>query len=114
MIVDIINEYRKSNGKDPIFCWNSVENDYCEAHSHYLAWNNRFEHAPECLRPGKAEAIAKCDFFDDTLSTIKNLLYECLDKSQEHRNIILTFDNLAYGFYIYNNQAYLTIRGWSG
>lgn len=112
MLVDIINEYRKNNGKEHIFCWDPVENDYCQAHSNYMAWNNHFEHAPEYLLKGKAEAIAFCYFFYNNEITMKHLIYECIDKSEGHKNIVLNYENLAYGFYIYQNQAYLTIRGW--
>lgn len=112
MIIDILNEYRQNNGKDHIFSWNPVENGYCQAHCHYMAWNNKFEHASEELLKGKVEAIASCDFQYNNELTIKHLIYECIDKSQGHRDIVLNYENLAYGFYIYNGKAFLTIRGW--
>jgi len=112
MLIDILNEYRKVNGKEHVFCWNPVENDYCLSHCHYMAWNNQFEHAPENLLKGRAEAIVFCDFQYDNEITIRHLIYECIDKSQKHKDIVLNYENLAYGFYIYNNKAYLVIRGW--
>ena len=112
MLTDILNEYRSINGKQRIFSWNPVENDYCLAHCHYMAWNNKFEHTSDDLLKGKAEAIAFCDFQYSNEVTIRHLIYEVIDKSEEHMNIVLNSENLAYGFYIYNGKAYLTIRGW--
>lgn len=112
MIVDILNEFRGNNGKPHIFCWDPVQNDYCEAHSHYLAWHDRFEHTPEYLLKGKSEAIGMSIYGRNNEETIRRLIYDVLGTSQPHRNVILNYSNLAYGFYVYDNKAYLTIRGW--
>jgi hypothetical protein len=114
MLVDLINEYRKNNGKEHIFAWDPVENDYCLTHCYYMAWNSRFEHTPEYFLKGKAEAIALCYFQYNNETTMRHLVYEVIDKSKEHKDIVLNYENLAYGFYIYNNKSFLTIRGWNG
>jgi uncharacterized protein YkwD len=114
MIISALNDFRKSNDKNPVFSWDPVENDYCEAHCRYMAWHNHFEHTPEYLLKGKAEAIAMIAYGRDNEETIRRLIYDVLGTSREHKNIILNFKNLAYGFYAYNNCAYLTIRGWNG
>lgn len=111
MIVDLINEYRRKNGRENIFCWNPVENDNCMQHCLYMVRLDRFEHSPEYLRPGKAEAIASCSFIYDTVNTM-GLLLAIIDGCQDHRNIVLNYNNLAYGFCVHNYMAYLVIRGW--
>jgi len=114
MVVDIINEYRKANGKEYIFVWNPVENDYCMEHCLYMAKLQCFEHAPEHLRKGKAEAIAKCGFIIDNFTTVRYLIFNVINESQKHKDVVLNYENLAYGFYIHNYTAYLVIRGWNG
>jgi hypothetical protein len=112
MVIDIINEFREKNNKERIFAWNPIENDYCFQHCLYMARQSYLVHAPEFFRKNKAEAVAVCTFMEDNEKTIRYLLYECIGKSQEHRDVVLNYDNLAYGFYIYDYTAFLTIRGW--
>lgn len=112
MLIDIINEFRRKNGKENILCWDSVENDYCFRHCMHMAKIGQLEHAPEYLRAGKAEAVASCVFLDDRENTIKHLIYSCIGNSSGHRDVILNYDNLSYGCILNNYVAYITIRGW--
>ena len=112
MVIDIINEFRNKNGKERIFCWNPVENGHCFQHCLYMANHGYLIHAPEVFRKDKAEAIAISCFMEDNEKTIRYLLYECIGRSQEHKDIVLNYDNLAYGFYLHDYTAFLTIRGW--
>ena len=112
MMVDIINKFRRKNGKDNILCWNPVENDYCLQHCMHMSRTRKLEHASDYLRSGKAEAVASCVFLDDMENTIKHLIYGCIGNSSEHRKVILDYDNLSYGFMLHDYVAYITIRGW--
>lgn len=112
MIIDIINDFRQTNGKERIFCWDPAENDYCLQHSLHMARINNLEHAPAHLLKGKAEAIGMSDFNIDTNNTSRFIIFELMGNSTRHREIILNYDNLAYGVFMHNWKVYLTIRGW--
>lgn len=112
MVADIINEFRNTNGKERIFCWDPVENDYCLEHCLYMAKTDKVEHALKDFLKGKAEAIAMCLFDTDINTTARYLIFSVLNASEEHRNILLNYDNLAYGIYMDNYKMYLTLRGW--
>lgn len=112
MITDIINEYREHHHKPRVFCWNGVENDFAKQHCYYMAKIGRLEHAPDWCLNGKSEAVAMCTFRDDVHSTVRYLIFDIFHSSPEHRDIILHSSNVAYGFYLYNHIAYMTIRGW--
>ena len=112
MVTSVINEYRTQNDKKPVSCWVPIENDFCYAHCVYLAHNCLCEHTPQCYLKNRAEAIAQCTNIGYITDTIRYLIFDIFDGSPEHKNIILNYDNLAYGLYIYNGNAYLTIRAW--
>ena len=112
MIADIINKFREENGKEKISYWNLTENDNCFQHCLYMANRGYLIHALEAFRKDKAEVITTCSFMETFEKTMRYLIYECINKSEEHRDIVLNYENLAYGFYMYNYAAYLTIRGW--
>lgn len=112
MTADIINEFRNVNNKERILCWNPAENDYCLQHCLHMSRLDRVEHAPEYLLKDKAEVIAMCKFVSDTNTTIKYLIFNVINESEEHRNVILNYENLAYGVYVHDYKVYLTIRGW--
>jgi len=111
MVIDIINEYREWNRKPRVSNWERVVSDYCFAHSMAMAREDRVYHAEEYLLNNWGEAVAMCCFTGNTQETIRFLLFEILDKSEPHRNLILNSDILAVGFYTWNYKAYLTIRG---
>jgi uncharacterized protein YkwD len=113
MFIGILNEFRKQHGKAPIHSWNGVENDYCLDHSFYMAREQRLSHAPDCFLNGKSEAIAMCAYMRDFSETASFLVFDVLAHSQDHSRIILDSNRLSYGIYVYNNNAYLTIRGWN-
>jgi len=111
MVIDIINDYRKDNGKEPIHHWNKVENDFCEAHCLAMSNAGKIFHAPDYLLGYRSEAVAMCSFGNDFNSTISYLILSVLNSSEEHRNILLDSRYLAYGVFVNNGAMYLTIRG---
>jgi len=111
-VVDKINQFRKANGVDPVYCWNPVENDNCESHAFQMARCGELYHAPDYLRPGKAEAVGKCSFMNTEVDTVGHIVFEQFGKSSEGHREILLMPNLAYGLYTSNWQVYLVVRGW--
>jgi len=111
MVTDIINEYREWNRKPRVSNWERVVSDYCFAHSMAMAHRGEVYHAEGYLLNNWGEAVAMCGFNGNSADTIRYLLFEVLDKSEQHRNLILNSDILAVGFYTWNYRAYLTIRG---
>jgi hypothetical protein len=69
-------------------------------------------HAPECFLNGKAEAVAVRTFYRDVQETLRQIIFEQLANSREHKDIILYHDNLACAFCIDDYHIFLTIRGW--
>jgi len=112
MVTDLINEFRKANGKHPIHNWTNFENDHCMAHCLYLAWGE-FRHTPECFLTGKAEAIAMCGFYGDFPASVKNAIAILAD-DPDHRSVLLDYNHMSYGVFTSNYQLYLTVRGWNG
>jgi len=111
MIIDIINDYRKDHGKQPIHNWNKVENDFCEAHCLAMANAKQIFHAPGHFLGDRSEAVAVCSFGSDFNSTAYYLIFSVLNGSEPHRNILLNSNSLAYGVLVNDNAMYLTIRG---
>ena len=112
MIENIINEFREKYQSSRIRFWYPAENDYALEHCYYMAKINDLVHSPSYYRFNKEEIIASCFFMWNTLETLRYLFFNIIDKCQEHKNVLLNFDNISYGFFIHNNVAYLTIRGW--
>lgn len=113
MIIDIVNEFREANGKGRILGWSSIENDHCLQHCVYMAGAGYLDHAPRHFLKDKAETIAMCNFRSSVETTVRYLICEVIASSKEHRDVVLNYDNLSYGFYLYDYTAYLTIRGWN-
>jgi hypothetical protein len=123
MIKQIINEFRKQNGRPPVSFDDYIENQYCFWHCHYMARIQECCHAPENLRNGKAEAVGGRGIFHDPYDTLRAIVFGAPDEtgkitggfanSPEHREIIL-MDNLAGAFHMdfMNHFVFVTIRGW--
>lgn len=113
MIADIINQFRYENGKERVFCRNPVENNYCFLHCLHMARQGQVEHTHEYLLKDRAEAVASCSFNSDMDTSARYLIFNVLSESEKHRDVLLKYDNLAYGIYLHNYKMYLTIRGWN-
>lgn len=113
MVIQAINEFRNQNGKGNVFAWNPVENDHCFLHCLHMAKENRVIHTPWYFLNGKAEAVAMSYFIHNAEDTIRSLIFQDFGNSEQHRNVFLNYDNLAYGFFMFDWKAYLTIRGWN-
>mgnify|MGYP007112145263 CR=1 FL=1 len=112
MIREIINEFRRANGRHPVSMDNWQENQYCLWQCLHMARNQDLCHAPEHLRPGKSEACAVRSFFHNPHETLRAIVFEQFGNSPGHRDIILFNDNLACAFHVDQYQVYVTIRGW--
>ena len=112
MIVDIINEFRRINNKPPVLTWEKPLNDYCLLHCLEMAKRGYHYHSEEYYRPGYGEIVAKASFIDTTPTTIRNIIFEVFGKSIEgHREALLNWNTMAYGFYINKGSVYMVIRG---
>jgi hypothetical protein len=112
MIKEIINEFRRQNGRHPLRMDDHKENQNCLWHCLHMAKTQNWCHAPEYLRPGKSEACAVKSFFHDSYETLRAIIFEQFADSPEHRDIILFNDNLACAFHIEQYQVYVVVRGW--
>jgi len=112
MIKQIINEFRRINGRHPAKMDNHEENQNCLWHCLYMAKIKEICHAPEHYLNGKCEAVAVRGFFHNPIDTLHMIIFEQFANSPEHRDIILFNDNLACAFYIEQYQVFLTVRGW--
>lgn len=111
MLMDIINEYRTKNGKEPMWNWDGLVSDYCTGHSIAMANRNEIYHAEPCFLNGWGEAVAMSYCLPTWNDTMRHLIFKVFGESQEHKNIILNSETLAYGFITSNNKIFITIRG---
>ncbi len=114
MLKDIINDWRKTQGRHPISLDNQQENDNCLFHCKYMALIQECIHAPHHLRQGKSEAVGKASFYRDAREALSAIIFEEFANSMCHRDIMLFNDNLAGAFHAEHNIVWVTIRGWNG
>lgn len=69
-------------------------------------------HTPDYYLNGKSEAVAVRTFYRDVQETLKQMIFDQLANSPEHKNIILYHDNLACAFCVDDYHIFVTIRGW--
>lgn len=113
MIKEIINEFRKSNGRHPLAMDNWQENEYCLWHCKYMAEIDDCIHTPHYFRQGKAEAVARASFYRDVREALEDIIFKDFAESMCHRNVILFNDNLAGAFHVTeHNLIYACLRGW--
>ena len=110
-VINLINEFRESCGKEPVKYWNRVLDDHCL--SHVLAMINSGEvyHAPRDYLRGYDEIVWRCDFMNTWDETFRHLIFELIGKSEEHKKILLESQELGYGIMADKNRIFITIRG---
>ena len=112
MLKDIINEFRKQNGRHPLVLDNQQENDYCLWHCKHMALTQVCQHTPNHLLHGKAEVVAYRSFYRDYYDALQAIIFQDFAESIGHRDILLFHDHFAGAFHVENNIVWVTIRGW--
>ena len=112
MIGQAINDFRIHSGARPVNYWDRPGDDYCAAHSRAMADRGALYHSEEHYRPGLGELVGYAKIvcaFDDT---VKWIIWEQFGKSTEgHREALLGWQRVAYGYFVQDGVLYLTIRG---
>lgn len=111
MIIDTINEFRRQNNKPPVLNWMSHLNDYCLLHSLEMARRKECYHSEEFYRPTYGEIVAKGSFLNNFGNSIRYMIFEVIGKSPEHRELLLNWNTMGYGYNVDKEEIYLTIRG---
>jgi len=112
MIKNIINDFRRQNGRHPLDMNHHQEDEHCLWHCKYMAEIQDCQHAPDGLLHGKSEAVAMRWFFRDPHEALRAIVFEDFAGSMKHRDVILFNDNLACAFHIERNCILVTVRGW--
>jgi len=112
MIKDIINSYRTHHGIPEAIDANLIENDHCRLHCLHMLNNYTLDHTPDVFLHGKSEIVAVCNFKRNIEETEHHLIWEVINSSPGHRDILLSSKHLAHYLLIHNYKAYLTVRGW--
>lgn len=107
---EIINEFRRQNGATPFYGWNPVENNNCESHCWAMVQHGCY-HAPEYLRPGKAEAVGIHGWTNNFDETLSRIIFDLMGRSPGHKSVLL-MDNLAAGVIVWDWKVFITVRGW--
>lgn len=106
----VIEEFRKYNGRKLLCGYFPVEDHNCFLHCLHMA-KEGLQHAPEYLRPGKAEAVGSIDFCENMEISLRRIVWDAFAHSEGHRNILL-MNSLAEAVYMHNGIIFVTIRGW--
>lgn len=116
MIKELIDEFRKQNGRHPAIFNHYKEDQYCLWHCLYMVRIKECCHAPEYLRQREgyilSEACATRPFFRNPHETLRAIVFEQFANSPEHREILLFNDNLTCAFYLHEYYIFVTVRGW--
>lgn len=112
MIKDLINEFRRQNGRHPAIMNHREEDQNCLWHCLHMSRIREVCHAPDCFREGKSEVCAARSFFHTPQETLRAIIFEQLANSPEHRDILLFNDNIACADCISEYFVFVTIRGW--
>ena len=116
MIKRLLNEYRMQNGKQLVVMDNWEEDQYARWHCLYMAKIQECCHAPEYLRQRDgyilSEVVAGRSFFHTPDETLRTIILEQIANSPEHKDIILSNDNLACAFHVEHYYVFVCIRGW--
>jgi hypothetical protein len=112
MLKTLLNELRRNNGRHPVEMNNWNEDRYCLWHCFHMSKSKELCHTPEYLLNGKAEAVAVRTFYRDVNETLRQIVFEQIANSPEHRDIILYHDNFACAFCVDDYHIFVTIRGW--
>jgi uncharacterized protein YkwD len=111
-MVNVINGFRRQNGRSDIWDWDFQVCEYCRMHTYAMIRENRLYHSEPYLREGWSEAVAMCDYGGGSIDDVKRrLIYDIIGNSEGHRQIVLDSNTLAYSLVINDGKAYLTIRG---
>jgi hypothetical protein len=108
---NIINEFRGKNGRGAVECFDREVCNHCFSHSLAMSHRAHPYHAEPHLLNGWSEAVALGYFNGDFYGTLRELVYDVIGKSDEHRNILLNCNTIAFGIFTSNHRMYLTIRG---
>lgn len=116
MMITIINEFRQVNGKHPVSSWIKPLNDYCELHSLEMAKRGCHFHSEERYRHYLGEVLGEIvvmqQFIHNFETTIRQAIYKVIGESKEgHREALLNWKLVCYGYCIDKGILYLTIRG---
>jgi len=110
-VINLINEFRESCGKEPVKYWNRVLDDYCLFHSIWMIKSGKVDHAPKDYLKDYGEIVWRCDFMNTWDETFRYLIFELIGKSEEHKKILLESQELGYGVMSDQGKVFITIRG---
>ena len=110
-IMNLINEFRQSCGKEPVKYWNRVLDDHCLSHTLFMINSGQVDHAPKYYLGHYDEIVWRCDFMNTWDETFRYLIFELIGKSEKHKKILLESQELGYGVMSDKNKVFITIRG---
>jgi len=111
MLKDIVNEFRKSNGK-PEGIWNDEVSGYCNQHCLAMEKAGNIYHAEQCYRGDWGEAVAVCGYNGQSAwEWVSCAVYNILGGDNEHKDLILNSNDIAGAYQFSDYKLYITIRG---
>jgi len=110
-VMNLINELRHINGKEPLINWNQVLNDHCLSHTLAMINSGEVDHAHKDYLQDYGEIVWRCNFMNTWDETFRYLIFELIGKSEEHKKILLESQELGYGIMSDQGKIYITIRG---
>jgi hypothetical protein len=113
VIGNVINQFRQHYGFPLAELVAKEEHEHCRFHCIYMTKGPGLVHTPDYLLAGKAEVVAMCSFRNNIEETENFLIWQIIQSSPEHKEIILNSKYLAHYLFLHHYQAYLTIRGWN-
>jgi hypothetical protein len=112
MIKDLIQEYRRQNGRHPANMTHYEEDQHCLWHCFHMSRVKEVCHAPECFLEGKAEACAVRSFYRSPEETLRAIIFEQFANNSAHSEVLLFSNNLACAFHSHEYHIFVTVRGW--
>ena len=97
MIPKAINDFRRDNGVGPVEIWNKKISEHCLLHTAAMVHRGVLYHAPQYYREDFQEIVGSQGFLDTFENTIRSLIFKQFGNSPEHRQTLLTCDEMGYG-----------------
>jgi hypothetical protein len=110
-ILEGIRDYRKENGINLNIIWNDIKSHNCFLHSLAMSHRKNIYHTEGYNLEDFKEVVCMSRYDGNIRDSIRNLIFNVLNSSPEHKKILLECKEFCGADSVNNGVIYLTIRG---
>ena len=110
-LIDAIRDFKIDNRARPA-AWSEWISDTCYFHCEAMAKVGNLYHTPPTIRYNTFECVCSSGLFLEERDQIRHMVFCLFGSSASHRELILGSNTIGGCYFVKDNIAYITLRGY--